>query len=89
MHASDRSRQPFQRQVKLPRVRSADPTSLDDLNQKHHQGEDKQDMDESSHCVGTDESERPEDKKNDGDCVEHNFEVWRVLVSVRNAPGTQ
>ena len=62
---------------------SADLTPLNDLNQKHHQGEDKQDVDKSTHCVGADESERPEDKKNDGNCVEHSFGVWRVLVLVK------
>jgi len=50
---------------------SADLTPLDDLDQKHHKGEYKQDVDESSHRVGADESERPEDKKNAGDCIEH------------------
>ena len=49
----------------------AELASLDDLDQKHHKGEDKQDMDEPSHCVGADEPESPEDEKNDGDCVEH------------------
>lgn len=50
---------------------SAELAALDDLDQKHHEGEDKQYMDEPSHCVGADEPERPEDEKNDGDCVEH------------------
>jgi len=62
---------------------SADPTPLDDLDQKHHQGEDKQDMDETSHRVGTDESERPEDKENNGDSVEHGIGVLWVLVVVK------
>ena len=57
---------------------SADLSSLDDLDKKYHQGEDKQDVDKSSHRVGADESERPEDKKNNGDCVEH--DVCRLRV---------
>ena len=58
---------------------SAELTSLDDLDQKHHKGEDKQDMDEPSHCVGADESECPENKKNDGDCVEHDVGRFGVM----------
>jgi hypothetical protein len=55
---------------------SADLTALDDLNQKHNYGKNQEDVNESTERVGTDKSERPEDKKNDGDCVEHG--VWCV-----------
>lgn len=41
-------------------------------------------MDESSHRVGADESERPEDKKYDGDCVEHGGWGCVFFVLVRN-----
>ena len=58
---------------------SADLAALDDLDQKHRKGEYKQDMDEPSQSVGADESERPEDKKNDGDCVEYNGDRFGVI----------
>jgi len=54
-------------------------TSLDNLDQKDHRSEDQQDMDEPSQCIGADESESPEDKKNDGDSVEHNGGRFGVM----------
>lgn len=43
--------------------------ALDDSDQKHHDGADQQYVNESTHCVGADKSEYPEDKENDGNCV--------------------
>jgi hypothetical protein len=42
---------------------------LDDPDKQHHQGDDQQDMDESTHRVTADEAEQPKDNKNQSDRV--------------------
>src|SRR5512143_184752 len=50
---------------------SDDSSSLDELDQHDHDGDDEQDVDEAAHRGGGDHSQNPEDQKDQADCPEH------------------
>jgi hypothetical protein len=47
--------------------------ALDDPNEEHHNRQDDQHVDESTERVGSDQSERPQHHKDDGDGPQHVF----------------
>lgn len=50
---------------------SSDFATTDDTHQDQHDGDDQENVDESADGVGRNESQQPEDQKDDGDRVEH------------------
>ncbi len=50
---------------------SNDFATTDDTHQDQYDGDDQKDVDESADGVGRNESQQPEDQKDDGDRVEH------------------
>src|SRR3990172_8034189 len=46
-------------------------SSLNEINQYHHDRDDEEDVNESSHCVRADQTKEPEDKQNDRYSPEH------------------
>ena len=59
---------------KVANVSSCPPPG-DEVDQDHHDGRDDQDVNESAHGVGRDESEQPQDEQDNGDRVEHGVDL--------------
>jgi hypothetical protein len=50
---------------------SSGPSSANDVEQDYHDGDDQQDMNETAHGMGGDQTQDPKDDQNNGDGPQH------------------
>jgi hypothetical protein len=59
------------------------PAAADELNQQNHKSDHEQNVNESTQCIGADDTQQPQDQQDDEDCPKHLDLTFRLRLRNR------